>query len=393
MATIPRFEINGVVNTSNTVLQNLNDLCNSCGCWMTFDPNTGLWSVIINKPETSKRSFDDSNIIGSINISGTGINEFYNSVSVEFPHKDLRDQTDYVDLKIPDTDRFPNENDNKLQMSLKYINDPVQAAFIAQVELKQSRIDKIIEFTTDYTALGLKAGNVIDITSEVYGYDKKKFRITKLKEADADDGTIQISITALEYDETIYDDSGLVRTERTKKTGIVPKSMNTALTGAEAAGTAQQLAENAGVVTLIDSFSTPWFNGVIPDGNYHSIPVGSVKTAPYSGKYKISYYINWGCKEGLGGEPNPGVNGCQKTSAIIVKINGQERNLGYIAATGDFHVQLYEDHMVQGFFTANKGDNITYFFEYSTDFPQAGFGVVCEVTYVPTSKTFNDQNL
>jgi len=224
------FEINGVIDTNQTVLQNLNTLCTASGCWITFDANSGKWSVIINKPGTSIKSFNDSNIIGNINISGTGISELYNAVSVEFPHKDLRDQTDYVELEIPVENRFPNELDNTLNISMQCINNPIQAQYIGVVELKQSRVDKVIEFRTDYTALGLKAGDLIDITSEMYGFTNKVFRITKMTEEDADDGSIQIQITALEYDEGIYNTSGLEYLERNKKTGIIPKSQNTALT-------------------------------------------------------------------------------------------------------------------------------------------------------------------
>ena len=211
-------------------MQNISTLCTAAGCWMTFDVNSGQWSVVVNEVASSIKSFDDSNIIGGINISGSGINELYNSVSVEFPHADLRDQTDYIDLKIPDEDRFPNELDNRLNISLDCINDPIQAQRIGTIELKQSRVDKIVEFRTDYSSIGLKAGDVIDITSDVYGYTNKLFRITRITEEDSDDGQLILSITGLEYSDNVYDTTGLIREERTKKTGIIPKSQNNALT-------------------------------------------------------------------------------------------------------------------------------------------------------------------
>lgn len=222
------FEINGIVSTDKTVLQNLNTLATAASCWITFDISEGVWSVIINRAGPSIASFDDSNIIGGINVSGTGVNEFYNSVSVEFPHKDLRDQTDYVDLKVPEEDLYPNELPNNLNIRLDCINNPIQAQYIGNVELKQSRLDKVIEFRTDYSKLGLRAGDIIDVTNEVYGFTNKLFRITKVSESDED--ILSISITALEYSDDVYNTTGLERTQRTKKTGIVPKAANTALT-------------------------------------------------------------------------------------------------------------------------------------------------------------------
>lgn len=258
------FEINGVIDPGQSVMSNLNTLCTASGCWLTYDVNSGLWSVVINKAGTSIKSFNDSNIIGSINISGTGINEFYNKVTVEFPHVDLRDRTDYVDMVIPIGERFPNEVDNTLNINLDCINNPIQAQYIGAVELKQSRVDKVIEFRTDYSSIGLKAGDLIDVTSEPYGYTNKVFRITKMTEEDQDDGSIQISITALEYDANVYSTDGLIREERNKKTGIIPKAMNTALTESEAKATSTAVVQG---MTLDPSFVTQIAGLLQDDGN------------------------------------------------------------------------------------------------------------------------------
>lgn len=220
-----QFEINGVISTDKGVLQNLNDICTASGCWLTYDIALGKWAVIINRAGPSVASFDDSNIIGGINISGTGINELYNAVTIEYPHKDLDDAVDIIDLKIDTADRFPTELDNVLQMSVDIINNPIQAQYIAGIELKQSRLDKVIQFRTDYSKLGLKAGDLIDITSDVYGYTAKKFRITRVDEEDSDTA-ITLAITAIEYDEAIYDTTDLSREARTKLTGIPAKINN-----------------------------------------------------------------------------------------------------------------------------------------------------------------------
>lgn len=232
MSTINKlFAINGVVSTDKSVLQNLNALCDAAGCWLTYDISQGKWAIIINRAGSSVASFNDSNIIGNINVSGKGITELYNSVSVEFPHKDLRDQKDYIELEIPEADRFPNEINNTLNLSYDCINDPIQAEFLAAMELKQSRLDKVITFRTDYTKIGLKAGDLIDVTSTMYGYTNKMFRITRIEESD--DEVLGIAITALEYSADIYSTSGLTRKVRNKNTGIKFKQSNTALQEAD----------------------------------------------------------------------------------------------------------------------------------------------------------------
>lgn len=220
-------KINGVVSTDKTVLQNLNNLATASGCFLTYDINQGKWSVIINRPGISVDSFDDSNIVGSITLSETGVSELYNSASVEFPDPDLRDEVDYVDVIVDSSERYPNELDNNLEIQIDCINNPVQAQYLASIELKQSRLSKIITFSADYTSLGLKAGDLIDVTSNQYGFTNKVFRIIRLEESDED--VIGLSITALEYSEDVYDDSGLSRSERTRATGIQLREQNTAI--------------------------------------------------------------------------------------------------------------------------------------------------------------------
>jgi len=237
------FSINGTLDTNNNVLDNINILCTSSNSWLTYDISLGKWSVIINKlaDQPIEWIFDDTNILGSINVSGTGISELYNRVEVEFPHKDIRDEKNYVVLSIPVGDRYPAELDNTLTIKLDCINDPLQAQYIGGLELKQSRIDKVIEFRTTFNSLGIKAGDLFKITNEMYGFTEKVFRVTKITEEDDDSGNIVLSITGLEYDSSIYDTSGLIREEISKSSGIILKSMNSTISEIDDASAGDQL--------------------------------------------------------------------------------------------------------------------------------------------------------
>jgi hypothetical protein len=223
------YTINGVIDTNQTVMDNINILATASSCWVTLDINSGKWSVVINRAGSSVAAFNNSNILGPINVSGTGLTELYNSVEVSFPHKDLYDQKDFVRFEIPQNQRFENEPDNTLNMQLECVNDPVQAGLIASRELKQSRVDKIINFSTDYTQIGLKAGDIITVTAEPYGFSNKLFRVITIAETDGPGGEIVLEITALEYDANVYNTSGLIRTARATDANIIPKGLNTTL--------------------------------------------------------------------------------------------------------------------------------------------------------------------
>jgi len=215
-----RYTINGVISTEKTVLENIETLCSAAGSWLSYDVNDGLWSVVINNASNSVASFGDNNILGPIAVSSTGLTELYNSIKVEFPHVDLKDNLDYVTLTIPNEDRNTNEPNNELTIQFDCLNDPVQAEYLAFVELKQNRLDQVIKFTTDFSKIGLKAGDVIDVTNDVYGYTNKLFRIVSISENDGDDETITIDITALEFDANVYSTDDLYRYNRTDSTGI-----------------------------------------------------------------------------------------------------------------------------------------------------------------------------
>lgn len=215
-----RYRINGTLNTSDGVLANMEKLANSAASWISFDMFTGKWNVVINKEEAVSAAFDDSNIIGSIQLSILGLKDMYNSVEVQFPHSDLNGQKDYIKISIPTIDRLPGEPDNNLSINYDLLSDPVQAQFLGLIELKQSRLDKTIVFNADYSKINIPAGAVITVTNTTFGWVAKEFRIITVKEI-TDGEALQTEITALEYDANTYSTDDLYRYVRTNASGIV----------------------------------------------------------------------------------------------------------------------------------------------------------------------------
>ena len=216
-----RYRINGLIDTSNTALDNLEQLANACGSWMTYDTHEGKFAVVVNKFGISQNHFDDSNIIGSINVAFTPLDKMYNTVKVTFPHEDLKGQTDWVQISIPQIYRQANEYENVLVRDFSVVTNPVQAELLGFIELKQSRVDKVVTFKTDYLKSGIKAGDLFDITNDMYGWEGKVFRVISVTETDDSDGSIIISITGLEYSDGVYDED-LSRYQRTDSNGITP---------------------------------------------------------------------------------------------------------------------------------------------------------------------------
>jgi hypothetical protein len=221
MATLDnRYKINGLVDTSQTALENMTAITNSCNTWLSYDALVGKWSVIINREGSAEYQFNDSNIVGPINLSTTPLTGYYNSVEVRFHNLELRDREDYVLLEIPADQRLPNEPDNRLVINAPLVNNQIQAQLIGLIELKQSRLDQVIEFVTDFSYINIPAGTIISVTNSVYGWTNQLFRVLTMTEQQTED-TIQISITAQIYDADIYSDDDLYLYLRETEDGLI----------------------------------------------------------------------------------------------------------------------------------------------------------------------------
>lgn len=216
-----RYQINGLLDTRQPVMKNIEKITSTAGSFLKYDIHERKWGVTINQAGTSVASFSDSNILGNIDLTGTGLKELYNKVKVEFPHRELRDSADFVTVEIPSSDRNSNEEDNTLQLTYDILNEPVQAQLLGFIELKQSRVNAVIQFTTDYSYINLKAGDLIDVTNTRLGYTAKVFRIITIQEQQDQTGALQMSITALEYDANVYSTADLSRFTRSDSNGII----------------------------------------------------------------------------------------------------------------------------------------------------------------------------
>jgi hypothetical protein len=266
-ATISGYEINGVIDTSRSALDNIETIAAAARSFFTFDVHTGRWCVIINRAGTSVASFNNSNILGAITVSGSGITDFYNRVRVTFPNKDLFDLKDSSIYKIDNSLRYENEPDNTLEVSFDIVNNIIQAEQLALTQLKQSRLDKIIRFQADFSQLQVKAGDIIDVTNSIYGFTNKLFRVINIEEVDSENGSINLGITASEYDANVYDYGDQERFERSPLNGIIQRTANPKIKESDDKFTSAELFRMLGATMatnlLISSFTRDAATGLV----------------------------------------------------------------------------------------------------------------------------------
>lgn len=257
-----RYEINGVLNTGDTVKTNLEKINLASASFTTFDHKSGQWKLIPNRAITTSEqtlcyNFTDDNIIGDVSLSATSIEDLYNQVEVGFPNKVNRDQTDYFKYNLPAIELNQLETANQLRMTSAMSNNYIHSARVGLIELRQSRADLVVNFQSDYGALEVEAGDVVKVTNSTLGFEEKLFRVTRIRETEGEDGSLVSEITALEYTATVYIDSTLTDLSIQLTSGIPAASGSSGLPAPSAPTTSSVLSSNFTLNTTINASSYP----------------------------------------------------------------------------------------------------------------------------------------
>ena len=223
-STLPRFRFDGVVDTSRSVMTNLQDMSTSCDCLIKFNEITAQWGVIVQQSAyTVDMALSDSNIISGLSISPFDIASTYNIIECKFPDQSNQDafNTAVFDLAaIAPGLLFPNEPINKQSLALSYVNNNVRAQYLAIRMLKASREDLQVSLTINFVGLQLEAGNIVSVTNSNYGWVAKLFRINKITEKFSDDGSITATLQLTEFNPSVYDEDPITEFEPLPNTGL-----------------------------------------------------------------------------------------------------------------------------------------------------------------------------
>ncbi len=257
-----RYEINGVLSTSETVKNNLERINLASASYTTFDHKTGQWSLVSNRLLTNDEitacyAFTDDNIIGDISLTATNLEDLYNRVEASFPNKVFRDQTDYFKYNLPANELNQLETANELRVNTSMVNNYIHAGRLALIELRQSRLDLVINFQSDYGALQVEAGDVVKVTNTTYGFTEKLFRVSRIRETEGEDGSLVSEVTAIEYSTSTYYDSTLTDLSLSIGTGIPSQIGSSGLPSPAIPITTNTQASQFDLQTTIDATSYP----------------------------------------------------------------------------------------------------------------------------------------
>lgn len=164
------------------------------------------WTGTVNNrtciftPLRSYRDILEEDIIGTIKISDKGAAKQFNSISATI----LDPQAKFSGRDISFFNSEYLEEDSYIPKEGNYSQPGVTNYFNARINVKQaldsSRYSLNVEFTAAPHLITLVAGEIITLTKNSYGWDRKEFRISKL--VLAKDGTIKV--TATEHTDQTY---------------------------------------------------------------------------------------------------------------------------------------------------------------------------------------------
>lgn len=223
-ATQARFKFNGLIETTRTVMDNLQDMSTCCDCLIKYNEITAQWGVIVQSPTyTVAMNIDDSNMISAISITPMDITASYNVIECKFPdetNQDAFNSANFDLAQIAPELLYPNEPINKVSLSLPLVNNDVQAQYIANRVLESAREDLQVSVDINFIGLELEAGDIVTLTSVNYGWTNKLFRINKVIQTFTEDGSVIVKLQMSEFNPDVYDDVNITQFTPSTNTGL-----------------------------------------------------------------------------------------------------------------------------------------------------------------------------
>ena len=219
--TQKKYTCNGIVNTNNKALDNIEKLLTCCRGSLIF--TGGKYKLLIDDTGTAVQTFDEDNIVGAFELALGGKEYKTNRIRANFFNKNRDMQGDFA---IVESQNFKTE-DNGLSLEraieLPFTDQMERAQMISTINMKQSRQSLVFKFTSTIVGLRAEVGDVIFISLESLGWNTlnsnqgKKFKIMRLAIKNND----EVDINAREYDDDVYD-FGLIQAEDTSPNTNLP---------------------------------------------------------------------------------------------------------------------------------------------------------------------------
>lgn len=220
-----RYTCNGVLDTSRSTSDNLQELLSSCRGNLVWEQ--GQFKLTIRSPSVASptMTLSPANIIGEWSFRNAGLEEKWNLVKASYVEP-ANGEFKVQDVQWPavgTTNTYlANDGDftNNLDLSLPFTNSQLMAQGIAQFTLNEARFGITAQCRCNEEILSASVGDRVYVTHPTPGWTLKEFWVTTLTAMP--DATV--AVTLQEYDATAYD----LATVEDQRTYVTP-TFNTAV--------------------------------------------------------------------------------------------------------------------------------------------------------------------
>ncbi|WP_147716213.1 phage tail tip fiber protein [Klebsiella variicola] len=198
------FYSNGAIQYDKSFKENIESILQTFG-GVLYESN-GVLYLNVDAPDIPVQHFDESNILGTVNITTGSKSEYVNTMDSTYTNPD----GDYSE----DIIRFPSDAISnatiakdgyiiKKDLNYKWVQDKTQLATLSNIELLKSKyISNTITFNTYIT--DMKVFDVFTISFKEAGFDNNKYRVVSRTVPMTVDKSGIVQITAISYDDGIY---------------------------------------------------------------------------------------------------------------------------------------------------------------------------------------------
>jgi len=187
---IKLFQTNAVIDTSQTLIENVKKLLNPMRAFFTY--TDGTYKLKVEGTGTAVKTINKDNVVGGAKLLGERKNNKYNRVQATFvnPAKNYQEDTiNYPpidDSGLPSADQHATMKTNDggilLQGNFSFPNvtSVYQAQGLAEVILRRSRNQLQVQVRCTSEFLDVIVGDIVNIDYPTGGFDDKPFRVAGL---------------------------------------------------------------------------------------------------------------------------------------------------------------------------------------------------------------------
>jgi len=202
--TQPRYTIDGVVDTANSIKANIETMIGSMAGRLVY--SGGKFEVHAGEYIAPSITVDESQVIGEITVQTkqSRRNAFNGVKGVFLSEEDNYILADYP-AQISSAYAVQDGDPIYLDMALPYTSNNIRAQRLAKLALFRSRQQEAITIPCNLSALRFKIGDNISVTNTRLGYNGKVFEVVGYAMDFTSGGQIVVNVDAIETASSIWD--------------------------------------------------------------------------------------------------------------------------------------------------------------------------------------------